>query len=94
MGLAIELAAGACPWRSTPKKMEGTLWWSTASCTSPIPRTTWSRRLGVAGGFRSFDVAPGGSRVVGVFESAESNAETALRVLLNVADELRRRLAH
>jgi WD40 repeat protein len=57
------------------------------------PHAWAGRRLGVAGGLPSFDVAPDGSRVVGVFESEESNAETHLRVLLNVADELRRRVS-
>ena len=53
----------------------------------------WSaRRLGAAGGLPSFDVTPDGSRVVGIFESEESQAETHLRVLLNVAEELRRRV--
>jgi len=57
------------------------------------PHAWAGRRLGVAGGLPSFDVAPDGSRVVGVFESEESKVETHLRVLLNVADELRRRVS-
>jgi len=55
------------------------------------PQAWSSRRLGVGAGLPSFDIAPDGSRVVGIFESEESAAETHLRVLLNVADELRRR---
>jgi len=57
------------------------------------PQVWPGRRLGVAGGFPSFDVAPNGSRVVGIFESEESNAEQSLRVVLNVAGEVRRRVA-
>jgi Tol biopolymer transport system component len=57
------------------------------------PHAWAGRRLGVAGGLPSFDVAPDGSRVVGIFESEESNAESHLRVLLNVTDELRRRVS-
>jgi serine/threonine protein kinase len=57
------------------------------------PHLWAARRLGVAGGLPSFDIAPDGSRVVGIFESEESNVETHLRVVLNVADELRRRVA-
>ncbi len=56
------------------------------------PRAWAPRRLGGAGGLPSFDVSPDGRRVVGIFESQESNAETHLRVVLNVTDELRRRL--
>jgi len=56
------------------------------------PHLWAGRRLGVAGGLPSFDVAADGSRVVGIFESEESTAETHLRVMLNVADELRRRV--
>jgi serine/threonine-protein kinase len=57
------------------------------------PHAWAARRLGISGGLPSFDVAADGTRVVGIFESEESNAETHLRVLLNVADELRRRVA-
>jgi serine/threonine-protein kinase len=56
------------------------------------PHPWAARRLGVAGGLPSFDLAPDGSRVAGIFESEESKAETHLRVVLNVADELRRRV--
>jgi serine/threonine-protein kinase len=56
------------------------------------PHAWAAHRLGAAGGLPSFDVAPDGSRVVGIFESEESSAETGLRVVLNVADELRRRV--
>jgi len=62
------------------------------SFLSVQPRSWAARRLGVAGGLPSFDVVPDGSRVVGIFESEESNPETHLRVLLNVAEELRRRV--
>jgi serine/threonine-protein kinase len=57
------------------------------------PRVWGGRRLGVAGGLPSFDVAADSSRVAGIFESEESGVETHLRVLLNVAEELRRRVA-
>jgi serine/threonine-protein kinase len=61
---------------------------------SPDQPHAWApRRLGVAGGLPSFDFAPDGRSVVGIFESEESNAETHLRVMLNVTDELKRRLA-
>jgi Tol biopolymer transport system component len=56
------------------------------------PHAWAERRLGVAGGLPSFDVAPDGSRVVGIFESEESKPETHLRVMLNISDELRRRV--
>jgi len=57
------------------------------------PRLWSPRRLGVGAGLPSFDVAADGSRVVGIFESEDSQPETHLRVLLNVAEELRRRVA-
>src|SRR5579864_1115415 len=57
------------------------------------PRAWAARRLGISGGLSSFDVAADGIRVIGIFESEESNAETHLRVLLNVPDELRRRVS-
>jgi Tol biopolymer transport system component len=63
-----------------------------SSFTADEPHAWAGRRLGVAGGLPSFDVAPDGSRVVGIFESEESKPETHLRVVLNVADELRRRV--
>jgi hypothetical protein len=52
------------------------------------------RRLGVAGGFPSFDVAADGSRVLGIFEAEETPAETDIRVVLNLAGELRRKLSN
>jgi hypothetical protein len=52
------------------------------------------RRLGVAGGFPSFDAAADGSRVLGIFEAAESQTETDIRVVLNLAGELRRKLSN
>jgi hypothetical protein len=63
-----------------------------SSFAADEPHAWAGRRLGVAGGLPSFDVAPDGSRVVGIFESEESKPETHLRVMLNVADELRRRV--
>jgi hypothetical protein len=64
-----------------------------SSFVADQPHAWAGRRLGVGGGLPSFDVAPDGSRIVGIFESEESDAETHLRVLLNVGDELRRRAA-
>jgi hypothetical protein len=58
------------------------------------PRVWNNRRLGVAGGFPSFDIAPGSAGLVGIFEGEESSAENTLRVVLNVGDEIRRRLSH
>jgi len=60
----------------------------------PGKSAMWTeRRLAVAAGFPSFDVAPGETRVVGIFEPADSPTELVLRVLLNVDEELRRRSA-
>jgi len=45
------------------------------------------------GEFSSFDVAPDGKRVAGLFDAEDAGPERHLRVLLNVGDELRRRAA-
>ncbi len=58
------------------------------------PRLWAGKRLSDGlGGSPSFDVAPDGKRVVGIFDAEETKPETHLRVLLNVTDELRRRTA-
>jgi serine/threonine-protein kinase len=41
----------------------------------------------------SFDVAPDGKHIVGLFDAEEGKPDTMLRVLLHVDDELRRRAA-
>jgi serine/threonine-protein kinase len=57
------------------------------------PRPWTGRRLAVAGGFASFDVALDGGGVAGIFESPDNSAERDLRILLNASGELRRRAA-
>jgi serine/threonine protein kinase/Tol biopolymer transport system component len=54
------------------------------------PRVWNLRRLDVAAGFPSFDLAPN-DRVAGIFEAGPATPETHLRVMLNVNDELQRR---
>ncbi|MGC2661531.1 MAG: protein kinase [Bryobacteraceae bacterium] len=54
--------------------------------------TRWSRRrLEVAGGFPSFDLAPDAHRVLGIFEPEGNTPDTDLRVMLNLDAELSRR---
>jgi hypothetical protein len=57
------------------------------------PRVWAEKRLKDFGISPSFDVAPDGKRVVGLFDAEDTKPETSLRVLLNVGDELRRRTA-
>ena len=47
-----------------------------------LPRI-WSERRLVVSGFASFDVAPDGKRVVGIFDADEGKPETSLHILLN-----------
>ncbi len=62
------------------------------SFVSEKPRIWSERRLAEAGQLSAFDLAPDGKRVVALFDADESKPETHLRVMLNVGDELRRRM--
>lgn len=62
------------------------------SFVASAPRLWSDRRLEVAGGFPSFDAAPEHESVLGLFETQKISPEHDLRVLLNVTQELKRRM--